>query len=80
MFFAQVMEPPFMRLPGKTVYADNRRMEALIRASSRDWTIIRACWLFNAARVSHYQVCEDSIRGMYTAAGWRDVPTIVGEL
>ena len=56
-----------MRLPGKTVYADNRRMEALIRASSLDWTIIRACWLFNAARVSHYQVCEDSIRGMYTA-------------
>ena len=67
VFFAQVMEPLFMRLPGKTVYADNRRMEALIRASSLDWTIIRACWLFNAARVSHYQVCEGSIRGMYTA-------------
>jgi len=46
VFFSRVMEPLFMRLPGKTVYADNRRMEALIQASSLDWTIIRACWLF----------------------------------
>jgi putative NADH-flavin reductase len=67
VFFTRVMEPLFMRLPGKTVYDDNRRMEALIRASSLDWTIIRACWLFNAARVSHYQVFQDSIRGMFTA-------------
>ena len=29
VLFRQVMEPLFMRLPGKTVYADNRRMEAL---------------------------------------------------
>ena len=67
VLFTRVMEPLFMRLPGKTVYDDNRRMEALIRASSLDWTIIRACWLFNAARVSRYQVFEDSIRGMFTA-------------
>ncbi|MGH3256349.1 MAG: NAD(P)-dependent oxidoreductase [Streptosporangiaceae bacterium] len=67
VFFSRVMEPLFMRLPGQTVYADNRRMEALIRASSLDWTIIRACWLFNAARVSDYQICQNSIRGMFTA-------------
>jgi putative NADH-flavin reductase len=67
VLFRQVMEPLFMRLPGKTVYADNRRMEALIRASSLEWTIVRACWLFSARQVSDYQICEDSIRGMFTA-------------
>ena len=41
-----------MRLPGKTVYDDNRRMEALVRASSLDWTTVRACWLFDAAQTS----------------------------
>jgi uncharacterized protein YbjT (DUF2867 family) len=61
------MEPLFMRIPGRTVYADNRRMETLIKASGLDWTIVRACWLFNAPAVSAYQVCENSIRGMFTA-------------
>jgi nucleoside-diphosphate-sugar epimerase len=67
VIFTRVMEPLFMRLPGKTVYADNRRMEALTRASSLDWTIIRACWLFNAATVSDYKVIEGSVHGMFTA-------------
>jgi putative NADH-flavin reductase len=67
VLFRRVMEPLFMRLPGKTVYADNREMEALIRASSLAWTIVRACWLFNAARSSDYQICEGSIHGMFTA-------------
>jgi NAD(P)H-binding len=65
--FTRVMEPLFMRNPGKTVYADSRRMEALIEASGLDWTIVRACWLFNAPGISAYQVCEDSIHGMFTA-------------
>ena len=65
--FTRVMEPLFMRIPGRTVYADNRRMEALIHASGVDWTIVRACWLFNASGVSAYQVREGSIRGMFTA-------------
>ena len=56
-----------MRLPGKTVYDDNRRMEALVRASSLDWTIVRACWLFDAARTSDYLVCEGSIHAMFTS-------------
>lgn len=67
-FFTHVMEPLFMRLPGKTLYADNRRMEQLIRASSLDWTIVRACWLFSAPAVSDYQVVAGTgIRGMFTA-------------
>jgi putative NADH-flavin reductase len=67
VFFTRVMEPLFMRLPGKTVYADNRRMESLIQASGLDWTIIRAAWLFNAPGVSDYQVIEGSMNGMFTA-------------
>jgi putative NADH-flavin reductase len=67
VIFTRVMEPLFMRLPGRTVYTDNRRMEARIRASSLDWTIVRACWLFNAVTVSDYQVIEGSIHGMFTA-------------
>ncbi len=67
VFFTRVLEPLFMRLPGKTLYADNRQMEALIAASGLAWTIVRACWLFNAASVSGYQVCQDSAHGMFTA-------------
>lgn len=67
VFFTRVMEPFFMRLPGRTVYADNRRMEALIQASGLDWTIVRACWLFTSAGVSDYHVTEGTIHGMYTA-------------
>jgi hypothetical protein len=42
-------------------------MEALIEASGLDWTIVRACWLFSADRISDYQVIEGTVHGMYTA-------------
>jgi putative NADH-flavin reductase len=67
VIFTRLMEPLFMRLPGKTLYADNARMEELIRASSLDWTIVRACWLFNSAAMAGYQVIEGSIHGTFTA-------------
>jgi hypothetical protein len=66
VFFTQVMEPLFMRIPGKTVYDDNRRMEALIRDSSLDWTIVRAGWLFNAPGNTDFKVVEGTIHGIYT--------------
>ena len=74
VIFTRLMEPLFMRLPGKTVYADNARMEELIQASSLDWTIIRACWLFDSAATEGYQVVEGSIRGMFTARPLGGVP------
>jgi len=67
VIFTRLMEPLFMRLPGKTLYADNARMEELIQASSLDWTVVRACWLFDSAAVAGYQVIEGSIHGMFTA-------------
>jgi nucleoside-diphosphate-sugar epimerase len=67
LFFSRVMEPLFMWRPGRTLYEDNRRMEAAVQASGLDWTIVRACWLFNSAGVSDYLVCPGSPHGMFTA-------------
>jgi putative NADH-flavin reductase len=67
LFFSRVMEPLFMKRPGRTLYQDNQRMEAAVRASGLDWTIVRACWLFNSAGISDYLVCEGSPHGMFTA-------------
>jgi putative NADH-flavin reductase len=65
-FFTRVLEPLFMRRPGRTTYDDMRRMESLVRASDLDWTIIRSCWLFDAAAVSEYRLAEHGA-GMFTA-------------
>jgi putative NADH-flavin reductase len=67
LFFTRVLEPLFMRRPGRTTYEDMRRMESLVRASELDWTIIRSCWLFDAAAVTDYRLAEDSAAGMFTA-------------
>lgn len=56
-----------MRRPGRTTYDDMRRMESLVRASDLDWTIIRSCWLFDAAAVTDYRLAENSAGGMFTA-------------
>jgi uncharacterized protein YbjT (DUF2867 family) len=66
-FFTRVMEPLFMRRPGMTLYTDLRRMEAVVRASAVDWTIIRPAWLFTTSAVTAYRVTEHSANGMYTA-------------
>jgi putative NADH-flavin reductase len=66
-FFTRVLEPLFMRRPGRTTYDDMRRMESLVRASDLDWTIIRSCWLFDAAAVTDYRLAEHSAGGMFTA-------------
>src|SRR5262245_22908222 len=65
--FTRFMEPLFMRRPGRTVYEDMRRMEALVQASDLDWTIVRSCWLFESPAVTSYSVRENSADGMFTA-------------
>jgi putative NADH-flavin reductase len=67
LFFTRVLEPLFMRRPGRTTYDDMRRMESLVRASDLDWTIIRSCWLFDSAAVTDYRLVENSADGMFTA-------------
>jgi putative NADH-flavin reductase len=66
-FFNWVLEPLFMRRPGRTTYDDMRRMESLVRASDLDWTIIRSSWLFDNPTVTDYQLAENSADGMFTA-------------
>ena len=67
LLYNRVVEPLFMRKPGRTLYEDNARMEAVVRDSDVNWTIVRACWLFDAAAVTRYQLSSGSAQGMYTA-------------
>ncbi len=46
------------RIIGRTLYADMRRMEQIVMASDRDWTIVRPARLVDAASVSAYRVEE----------------------
>lgn len=63
----RVLQPLIAATIGRTTYADMRRMEAQLRASDLDWTIIRPSGLFNAAEVSRYQVYEDEAPGIFTS-------------
>jgi putative NADH-flavin reductase len=67
LVFTRVLEPLFMRRPGRTTYQDMRRMESLVQASDLDWTIIRSCWLFDAAEVTDYRLADNSADGMFTS-------------
>lgn len=42
-------------------------MEALVRASELDWTIVRPAGLFDLAAVTDYEVAENSADGQFTA-------------
>jgi len=52
--FRKIIKP----IVGRTLYADMARMEALVRESDRDWTIIRPARLFDTPTVTHYQVAQ----------------------
>jgi putative NADH-flavin reductase len=67
LLFTRVLEPLFMRRPGRTAYEDMRRMESLVQASDLDWTIIRSCWLFDAAEVTDYRLADNSVDAMFTS-------------
>jgi len=65
--FSRILEPLFMRRPGRTTYEDMARMEAVVRSSKLDWTVVRSSWLFEADQVSDYRLAEGTAEGMYTA-------------
>jgi putative NADH-flavin reductase len=66
-FFNTVMDPLFNRRMGRTVHADMRRMEALIRGSDLDWTLVRPSGLFEHPAVTGYTVRPDVADGLFTA-------------
>jgi putative NADH-flavin reductase len=52
--FRRIIKP----IVGRTLYADMFRMEALVRESDLDWTIIQPARLFDTPTVTHYQVAQ----------------------
>lgn len=65
--FNKVMQPYVVNGIGKTTYDDMRAMEAIVRASSLDWTIVRPSGLFGAGAVSDYRTSTDHLSGRYTS-------------
>lgn len=63
----RIMQPTISRTVGKTTYADMRAMEAILRESILDWTIIRAAGLFDAEHVSDYRVSDGPLDGVFTS-------------
>ncbi|NGN66656.1 NAD(P)H-binding protein [Streptomyces sp. A7024] len=65
--FRKVVEPVIARTMGRTVYEDMRRMEAIVRESGLDWTVVRPAGLFDAESVSDYEVAASRLPGRFTA-------------
>ena len=63
----RIMQPMVSKTIGKTTYADMRAMEAILRDSVLDWTVIRAAGLFDTDHVSHYQVSDGPLDGIFTS-------------
>lgn len=63
----RVLQPLVTATIGKTTYADLRRMEELVRGSGLEWTIMRACGLFDAPGVTAYELHEDQAPGLFTS-------------
>jgi putative NADH-flavin reductase len=66
-FFNTVMDPLFNRRMGRTVHDDMRRMEALVRDSELDWTLVRPSGLFDHPAVTRFTVRQDVADGLFTA-------------
>lgn len=67
VLFNRVILPYVTRVLGKTLYDDMRRMEALIRTSELDWTIVRPSGLFHLPSVTDYTLVEGHADGRFTA-------------
>jgi putative NADH-flavin reductase len=65
--FNRVLLPYVTRVLGRTLYDDMRRMEALIRASDLDWTIVRPSGLYHLPAVTGYTLVEGHADGRFTA-------------
>ncbi|MFC4376043.1 NAD(P)-dependent oxidoreductase [Nocardia halotolerans] len=66
LLFRTVLLPILLTL-GRTAYADMGRMEAAVRNSGLDWTIVRASGLFDGTDITDYTLAPSSIPGRYTS-------------
>jgi uncharacterized protein YbjT (DUF2867 family) len=63
----RVFEPIITRTIGKSTYDDQRRMEAIVRDSGLDWTVVRPSGLFDLPHVTEYVAGEVDPVGAYTS-------------
>ncbi|RBQ17396.1 NAD(P)-dependent oxidoreductase [Spongiactinospora rosea] len=66
-FFNHVLDPLVNRRLGRTVHADMRRMEATVRRTDLDWTLVRPSGLFEHPVVTDFHTAETSADGLFTA-------------
>jgi nucleoside-diphosphate-sugar epimerase len=63
----RLVEPVIAKTIGKTVYDDMRRMEAIVRKSGLDWTIVRPSGLFDIPEPTDYVCGPIDPVGAFTA-------------
>lgn len=66
-FFERILKPAIAATIGRTTYADQRRMEAVVRSSGLDWTILRPSGLFETPSVTDYALTEGYTTGKFTS-------------
>ena len=66
-FALRITEPVITRTIGKTTYDDQRRMEANVRDSGLDWTIVHPSGLFDLPNVTEYIAGEVDPVGGFTS-------------
>ncbi|MDT0469227.1 NAD(P)-dependent oxidoreductase [Streptomyces gibsoniae] len=66
-FFNHVLDPLVNRRLGRTLHEDMRRMEAVIRQTDLDWTLVRPSGLFEHPAVTDFHTAETSADGVFTA-------------
>ncbi|MEO3805657.1 NAD(P)H-binding protein [Nonomuraea sp. B1E8] len=63
----RIVLPYLTRVMAKTLYDDMRRMEALVRASDLDWTILRPSGLYHMPSVTDYTLVEGHADARFTS-------------
>lgn len=63
----RVLQPLVTATIGRTTYADMRQMEAHLRDSDLEWTIMRPSGLFDTPAVSDYLLHEERAPGIFTS-------------
>jgi nucleoside-diphosphate-sugar epimerase len=66
-FALRLFEPIIKRTIGRTTYDDQRRMEAIVRDSGLEWTIVRPSGLFDLPHVTDYLAGQVDPVGAFTS-------------
>jgi len=66
-FFNHVLDPYVNRVIARTAHDDMRRMEAALRESPLEWTVVRPSGLFDHPEPTRYLTAEGSADGVFTA-------------